>query len=412
MLDQARPSSSPSSSLIRQQPPDCLVVFDSDRKSSAILKVHRLQILIVSLVDSDMPIEYFNKITYLISCNNSSAKFVYLFCNLITKTFLLQQKQRGEISAEIDTSEQVGAIEEAKKDELLVVPYEFLHIFTDLLDLNVQPREQLASLALLTDSDDRPRSSSVDSLLLSDFNDEPRNPSSTVISLDLFPDLNDETTDIVDFVDLNQEQRNPSVVTLDLFPPSKEDDKEERSTTQRLAISTTPSPCSLNNNVVSCCSSTTTQVQEETVLLQSKDIVPTIMDFVHTPHVPSVSIKRKPMDIDYSSPHDPNPKAPKRKKNAAHPSDRRKPRKSFAPQSKEQCEKCGAMDKTLCRNMKVSIMLTVKNIPPKEAGSLGDIEELAEEFMQQLDMRMKGNSQQGVSSNLTDNLSVSCGLVG
>ncbi|KAL6129204.1 hypothetical protein ACLB2K_072557 [Fragaria x ananassa] len=114
------------------QPPDCLVVFDSDRKSSAILEAHRLQIPIVSLVDSDMPIEYFNKITYPIPCNNSSAKFVYLFCNLITKTFLLQQKQRGHVSAEIETSEQVGAIEEAKKDELLVVPYEFLHISTDV----------------------------------------------------------------------------------------------------------------------------------------------------------------------------------------------------------------------------------------------------------------------------------------
>ncbi|PRQ33149.1 putative ribosomal protein S2, flavodoxin [Rosa chinensis] len=66
------------------QPPDCLMVFDSERKSSVILEAHRLQVPIVSLVDSDMPI-------------------VYLFCNLITKTFILQQKKSGVDSAEIET---------------------------------------------------------------------------------------------------------------------------------------------------------------------------------------------------------------------------------------------------------------------------------------------------------------------
>ena len=88
------------------QPPDCLVVFDSERKSSVVLEAHRLQIPIVSLVDSDTPIEYFSKITYPIPCNNASAKFVYLFCNLITKTFLLEQKKKkkknGAVSAEIE----------------------------------------------------------------------------------------------------------------------------------------------------------------------------------------------------------------------------------------------------------------------------------------------------------------------
>ncbi|XP_024166053.1 ribosomal protein S2, mitochondrial [Rosa chinensis] len=105
------------------QPPDCLVVFDSERKSSVILEAHRLQISIVSLVDSDMPIEYYNKITYPIPCN-SSVQFVYLFCNLITKTFMLQQKKSGAYSAEIETSKRVGVIEKAKsaqKDEVLMV---------------------------------------------------------------------------------------------------------------------------------------------------------------------------------------------------------------------------------------------------------------------------------------------------
>ncbi|PRQ22060.1 putative ribosomal protein S2 [Rosa chinensis] len=84
------------------QPSDCLVVFDSEKKSSMILEAHRLQVPIVSLVDSDMPIEYYNKITYPIPCN-SSVQFVYLFCNLITKTFMLQQKKSGADSTEIET---------------------------------------------------------------------------------------------------------------------------------------------------------------------------------------------------------------------------------------------------------------------------------------------------------------------
>ncbi|PON68591.1 Ribosomal protein [Parasponia andersonii] len=70
------------------QPPDCLVIFDSDRKSSVILEAHRLRIPIVSLVDSAMPLDYFSKITYPVPANDS-LQFVYLFCNLITKTFLL-----------------------------------------------------------------------------------------------------------------------------------------------------------------------------------------------------------------------------------------------------------------------------------------------------------------------------------
>lgn len=70
------------------QPPDCLVVFDSDRKSSVILEAHRLHIPIVSLVDSAIPLDYFSKITYPVPANDS-VQFIYLFCNLITKTFLL-----------------------------------------------------------------------------------------------------------------------------------------------------------------------------------------------------------------------------------------------------------------------------------------------------------------------------------
>lgn len=81
------------------QPPDCLVVFDTDRKSSVILEADRLQIPIVSLVDSAMPLECYKKITYPIPANDS-VQFVYLVCNLITKTFLLHQKSTASSVAQ------------------------------------------------------------------------------------------------------------------------------------------------------------------------------------------------------------------------------------------------------------------------------------------------------------------------
>lgn len=79
------------------QPPDCLVVFDTERKSSVILEADNLQIPIVSIVDSAMPLEYYKRITYPIPANDS-VQFVYLFCNLVTKIFLLNQTQSSSCS--------------------------------------------------------------------------------------------------------------------------------------------------------------------------------------------------------------------------------------------------------------------------------------------------------------------------
>lgn len=64
-----------------------------------ILEADRLQIPIVSLVDSAMPLEYYKKITYPIPANDS-VQFVYLVCNLITKTFLLHQKSTASSVAQ------------------------------------------------------------------------------------------------------------------------------------------------------------------------------------------------------------------------------------------------------------------------------------------------------------------------
>lgn len=74
------------------QAPDCVVIFDTERKSSVILEADRLQIPIVGLVDSSMPWETYKRITYPVPANDS-VQFVYLFCNLITKNFLYEQRK-------------------------------------------------------------------------------------------------------------------------------------------------------------------------------------------------------------------------------------------------------------------------------------------------------------------------------
>ncbi|KAK6162835.1 hypothetical protein DH2020_002676 [Rehmannia glutinosa] len=74
------------------QAPDCIVIFDTERKSSVIQEAYRLQIPVVGLVDSSMPWGTYKKITYPVPANDS-VEFVYLFCNLITKTILKEQKE-------------------------------------------------------------------------------------------------------------------------------------------------------------------------------------------------------------------------------------------------------------------------------------------------------------------------------
>ncbi|CAN1226247.1 Ribosomal protein S2, mitochondrial [Linum grandiflorum] len=81
------------------QPPDCVVVLDTDRKSSVILEAARLQVPIVALVDSNLPRDYYEKIAYPIPANDSM-EFVYLFCNIITKTFLLERKKMREANGD------------------------------------------------------------------------------------------------------------------------------------------------------------------------------------------------------------------------------------------------------------------------------------------------------------------------
>ncbi|XP_022159174.1 UTP--glucose-1-phosphate uridylyltransferase [Momordica charantia] len=121
------------------QPPDCLVVIDTERKSSVIMEADRLQIPIVALVDSSMPLEIYKRIAYPIPANDS-VHFVYLFCNLITKTFLYEQKRLAAstnavaIKEELPKSqprEGLDQVEQTKsndvlKREVLLVSYESL----------------------------------------------------------------------------------------------------------------------------------------------------------------------------------------------------------------------------------------------------------------------------------------------
>ncbi|CAN4126100.1 unnamed protein product [Withania somnifera] len=115
------------------QPPDCVVIFDSERKSSVIQEAAKLQIPIVGLVDSSMPWDIYKKITYPVPANDS-VQFVYLFCNLITKTFLYEQRRlnaalgasavaKPEIREEV---EELDKIKTASKDKIYILPYERL----------------------------------------------------------------------------------------------------------------------------------------------------------------------------------------------------------------------------------------------------------------------------------------------
>lgn len=83
------------------QAPDCVVIFDTEGKCSVIKEASRLQIPVVGLVDSSMPWDTYSKITYPVPANDSP-EFVYLFCNLITKTILKERKgtmaERGEVT--------------------------------------------------------------------------------------------------------------------------------------------------------------------------------------------------------------------------------------------------------------------------------------------------------------------------
>lgn len=80
--------------LVTRQIPDRLIVLNARKDSVAIIEADRLEIPIVSLVDSTLPKELQELITYPIPVNNDSIQFADLFCKLVTKTVIYPKKVR------------------------------------------------------------------------------------------------------------------------------------------------------------------------------------------------------------------------------------------------------------------------------------------------------------------------------
>ena len=70
---------------------DCVIIFNANQNSTAIYEAHLNQIPIISVVDSNIPNELYNLITYPIPANSESVQFIYLFCNCILKTILVSR---------------------------------------------------------------------------------------------------------------------------------------------------------------------------------------------------------------------------------------------------------------------------------------------------------------------------------
>jgi len=71
--------------------PDCVILFNGTQNANAINEAYKLNIPIISLVDSNMENKLLSQITYPIPANENSMEFIYLLCNCILKT-LLQKK--------------------------------------------------------------------------------------------------------------------------------------------------------------------------------------------------------------------------------------------------------------------------------------------------------------------------------
>ncbi|GLJ48566.1 hypothetical protein SUGI_1024420 [Cryptomeria japonica] len=83
--------------------PDCVVAMNAERESSAIIEAARNKIPVVSLIESDISLGLYKRITYPVPANDS-VQFVYLFCNLIAKTWYCSS-QNLELSPSVSTAE-------------------------------------------------------------------------------------------------------------------------------------------------------------------------------------------------------------------------------------------------------------------------------------------------------------------
>ncbi|KAJ6819486.1 ribosomal protein S2 [Iris pallida] len=75
--------------------PDCIVILDVDSKSSVIREADQSQIPIVSIVDPQIPLESYKRISYPIPAN-ATRQFIYLFCHLMTKIAFYERERNGD----------------------------------------------------------------------------------------------------------------------------------------------------------------------------------------------------------------------------------------------------------------------------------------------------------------------------
>ena len=85
------------SSSFEQTLPDCIIVLNATQNYNVINEAAKLQIPVISLVDSNISNKLHKKITYPIPTNENSLQFCYLFCNCVLKTILLEQKKKQKM---------------------------------------------------------------------------------------------------------------------------------------------------------------------------------------------------------------------------------------------------------------------------------------------------------------------------
>nr|YP_009755780.1 ribosomal protein S2 [Gonatozygon brebissonii]QIQ23058.1 ribosomal protein S2 [Gonatozygon brebissonii] len=71
--------------------PDCIIILNAKKNSTAILEASLLQIPIISVVDSNTPSKLHKLISYPIPANTDSIEFIHLICNCFLKTILSSQ---------------------------------------------------------------------------------------------------------------------------------------------------------------------------------------------------------------------------------------------------------------------------------------------------------------------------------
>lgn len=74
--------------------PDLVIIFNPQKNSTALWEANKNQIPIISIVNSNIPNELHNLITYPIPANEDGIDFIYLVCNCFMKTILKSLRRK------------------------------------------------------------------------------------------------------------------------------------------------------------------------------------------------------------------------------------------------------------------------------------------------------------------------------